>query len=632
LVNEFIDHIDYFNFLNNDITKIQRLRKQYFINPNESKYKTGISRLQELRECFQTNPFKLVKTKEKHYNLLRNEFIKIRHLNDKDFESFIVNQFNLIENFVNSDKDLKTIYQQLTLNAGKIETKLLYNKLVKLKQDLRETLYTIHYGVNYSDKDSSKDANNLTDVMKSAVMPFHESGKLELSDKEFNSLNINTIFCNKSDVNFVKNLKNGKYNNRKIDGSINVISEGEYRYNKGKFRKTYFIHYQYVPTIKQRNAFKRLLFNLKKSCVNDRKYKTFDNFKNYVPCTYTYPYFNQKTNFKAFKEHFKENIQTNLNIHYSYIYPYASKHNELRNKYLSFTSWNNNAYRDYLLRSKINRDLANILYNIDLNRKITNAYNTKKQNEFTRRKQRLFLRDLLVEIKANYLSKFNAYLSDLIKEYFNRIYLFETYGINALLNQIKRLQQFYDSNFENKRTTQAKHTKKAITSLVLLLPLRREYLEVLKMQRSTIDNNMINLNPSSVLIQSIIHQNIEKYLAKTIVRKIEQPRSTTELILMACNNLKLLHINYMDTMPVYIKEIDTEYNKFDELLNDKDRYKVEYIDKESTINVIALFKCIIKFDRYLELGDLYEHILELKITDDKKLKDYIYKEKDILNT
>ena len=582
LVGELIDHIDYLNFLNNDITKIQRLRMKSVQNYNIDRY--------------------------------------------------IINFFNSIEVFVKQDKDLKEIYKQLTLNAGKIETKLLYNKLVKLKQDLHETLYTINYGTNYSDKASSKDANSLTDVMKSAILPFHESGKLELSDKQFHSLNINTIFCSKLNDKFIQNVKNGKYNKRKIDGSIKVISEGENRYNKGKFRKTYFIHYQYVITNKQIRSFKRIMHNLRKSCINDRKYKTFDSFKDYVKCTYTYPYFNQKTNYEAFKEYFKENVQTNLSVHYSYVYPYANKINAKKFKYLSFTSWNNNIWRDYLLRQKIDRNLANTIYNLNLNREITNAYNPKKQNKFTKRKQKLFLKDLLVEIKANHLSKFSSFLSNLSKDYSNRMYLFKTYGINALVNQIQRLQQFYDSKFENKRTTQAKHTKQAITTLKLLLPLRREYLDMLKMQKLTIDNNLIKLNPYNVLIQSILHDNIEKYLTKTIIRKIEQPRSIKGLILMACNNIKPLSIDYMDTMPVYIKETNTEYTKLDELLNDKDGYKVEYINKKSKIDIIALFKAIIKFDRYFELDDLYRDILDFDITTDKKLKDYTYKEKYILNT
>lgn len=582
LVGELIDHIDYLNFLNNDITKIQRLRMKSVQNYNIDRY--------------------------------------------------IINFFNSIEAFVKTDKDLMEIYKQLTLNTGRIETKLLYNKLVKLKQDLRETLYVINYGTNYSDKASSKDANSLTDVMKSAILPFHESGKLELSDKQFHSLNINTIFCSKLNDKFIKNLKNGKYNKRKIDGSIKIIAEGENRYNKGKFSRTYFIHYQYVITNKQIRSFKRIKHNLRKSCINDRKYKNFDSFKDYVKCVYTYPYFNQKTNYEAFKEYFKENVQTNLSVHYSYVYPYANKINAKKYKYLSFTSWNNNIWRDYLLRQKIDRNLANIIYNLNLNREITNMYNPKNQNKFTKRKQKLFLKDLLVEIKADHLSKFSSFLSNLSKDYSNRMYLFKTYGINALANQIQRLQQFYDSKFENKRTTQAKHTKQVITTLKLLLPLRREYLDMLKMQKLTIDNNLINLNPYNVLIQSILHDNIEKYLTKTIIRKIEQPRSIKGLILMACNNIKPLSIDYMDTMPVYIKEINTEYTKLDELLNDKDGYKVEYIDKKSKIDIVALFKAIIKFDRYLELDDLYRDILDFDITTDKKLMDYVYKEKDILNT
>ena len=83
----------------------------------------------------------------------------------------------------------------LHTNHGKIETKLLYNQLIKLKEDLRQKLYEINYGIDYSDKGQTKEFGN---VYYKGALPFHESGKLQLTDKEFNQLNINTIYFKKT--------------------------------------------------------------------------------------------------------------------------------------------------------------------------------------------------------------------------------------------------------------------------------------------------------------------------------------------------------------------------------------------------------------------------------------------------
>ncbi len=582
LVNELIDSIEYFNFMNDN----------------------------------------------KHNTLLKLRIFP-KSMN-KSFSEYKFILYNYMQELIKDNKDLISIYNKLKIKNNKISNKLLYQKLLKIKEEFRQTLYSIHYGTSTSNKDTN-DPNNLTEVLKSSIMPFMESGALDMSDRQFNLLNINTLFCNKSNKKFIKNLKNGHFNNHKIDGQVKVISEGENTYNKKKFNKSYYIHYQYIPSINQRLSFQRILKKLKKSCINASKLNRFDNFKDYIRCTYEYPYFNQKTNFNAFKQYFKENIQSSLNIKFNHIYPYANIINAKKNKYLSFTSWNNNVYKDYSLRKRINRNLSNIIYNIDLMRKITKFYSSTTQILYTKRKHRLFLKNLLVEIKANYMDKFNSFLANLIKETNNRIYLFKTYGIDALLNQIKTLKQFYNIKFIHKNMTQAKYTKDAINTLELLIPLRKQYLEFLKLQRSTIEKNLKSLNPHNVLIQSILHENIENYIMKTIIRKIDQPRSPKELILMACNNVKPLYIQYMKSMPIYTKEINTELSKFDEILNLNENVKIEYIDKESKINVIALFKAIIKFDKYLKLNDLYKDILEMGINKDNKVKDYIYKEKLILN-
>jgi len=580
LVNELIDHIDYINYLNNDITKLQRLR-------------------------------------------MKSSF---------DFNGYTIDLINDVEKFANENKDLKSIYNRLKFTEGKLENKLLYNELTQLKQNLHETLYTINYGITTSDSASSKNKANISNELSTGVMPFYESGALELTDKQFNQLHINTIFCNKLNTKFIKALKNGRYNNHSIDGSLTIISEGKNRYNKGKFNKSYFIHYQYNTTIEQEKSFKRLLKNLEISCKNNAKYNDYDNFKDFIRCTYNFPYYNQRDNFKTFKQHFKDNVKSNLNVKYSYVYPYAIKQSSLqKKKFLSFISWNNNIWKDYSFRSHINNDLANIIYNLDLNRLISDFYNPKNQLLFTYRKQRIFLRHLMIEINKTYSIRFNKFLYNLIKETNDRIYLFETYGIKALVNQIRDLKQFHDS-FKAKRSLKAIRTKHLIKRLTELIPLRKQHLEVLKWVNQTLENNLKAFNPSSVLIQSILHQNIQLYLRKTIIRKIDISRPPKELVLMACNNLKSINVDFMDTMPIHIKTESTGLTKFDEILDCNDNYKIEYIDKETKINIIALFKAITKFDRYFDLNDLYKVILNSNINEKTKLKDYIYKEKYILNT
>ena len=77
----------------------------------------------------------------------------------------------------------------------------------------------------------------------------------------------------------------------------------------------------------------------------------------------------------------------------------------------------------------------------------------------------------------------------------------------------------------------------------------------------------------------------------------------------------------MDTMPVYIKEKLDDYSKFDELLGTSEITKVEYIEKETSIDIIALIKCIIKFDRFFDLTKLYDRILNLKVDQIKDISD-----------
>jgi len=630
LVNEFIDHIDYFNFLNNDIDKFQKLRMKKVV-VNYSDYKLILLRLQKLNECFLTNPFKLVKTHQKHTSILNKGFVKLWHINDKTFNlgEYIVDFFNLIESFVNSDKDLKEIYNQLTLNKGKIQTKLLYNQLTKLKTDLHKTLYEINYSIDYSNEDQIAEYGN---IYYKGVLPFHESGQLELSDKEYTKLNINALYFKKSNVKSIRNLKNGYFNKRKIDGQIKIISEGVNPYNRNKHKKSYYIIYQYITTQDQQIQFKRLM---KLFYLPFKKYyypKGISDFKDYVDCTYTYPYMNKQQNYKAFKEYYKEITQSSFSVKFSHIYPYATTSTRMKNKFLNFTSIGNNIWREYFLRKHIDRNLANIFYRLDLDRKITNFYNPKNQLLLTKRKQRLFLVKIIKGISMNkQLTKlFNEFLNKLIKDFDNRIYLFQSYGLNALDKQILHLQQFYDS-FKAKRNLKVIRCKHLIKRLKTTIPLRKQYLSFLEMQRSTIINYQSNFKPYNVLIQSILNDNIEKYLYKSLIRKIQINRSKVECILMACNNLNSLHIKYLDSMPVYVKEIDQEINKFDEILDSNDNYKIEYVDQWKSIDIIHFFKCIIKFDKYLNLDDLYDTILNVKINEKEILKDYIYKEKSILN-
>ncbi len=532
---------------------------------------------------------------------------------------------NDVEQFVNENKGLKKLYAKLTLDNGKIETKVLYNQLIKLKQDLHETLHTINYGINYSDKNDSKQQLHIN------ALPFSESGAIELTDQQFKNTHINTIYFSKVNLKSIKALKNGKYNNKAIDGSIKVISEGENTYNRKKFKKSYYIQYQYITTTTQEKSFKRLMKNLKKSCRNNRNYLKYNDFKDFIRCTYNFPYFNQTKHYNAFKQYFKEITQLNNRINFSDIYPRIVRDIRTKRKFFNSTSWNNNRYKDYSLRTRINRNLANIIYNIDLNRHITYFYNSKNQLNYTKRKQRLFLKDLLVEISKHYPKRFNSFIQSLIKDFNNRIYLFETYGIKALVNQITRLKQFYNTKFLSKRVKEARITKKAFITLEQLIPKRKQYLEMLKLQRTEIIYNLIKLNPSSVLIQSILHDNIEKYLQKSIIRKVDTPRSPKELVSMACNNVKTVYIEYMNSMPVYVKHDNIELNKFDEILDNDKNTKIEYIDKESKINVISLFKAITQFDRFFDLSDLYYVILNSNINEKQKLKEFIYQEKHILN-
>ncbi len=571
LVNELIDHIDYINFIRNDITRLQRLRMKINLN------------------------------------------------------TYTMNYINDVEHFTIENKELREIYDRLTMNGNKIENKLLYNQLTNLKQELRETLYTINYGINYSDKASSKDPNNLTQVLSSAILPFSESGALEITDKQFNHLNINTIYFGKSNIKAINKFKNNK--------QIKVISEGVNPYNQNKYNKSYFIHYQYISTKQQQKSFKVLMRKLKQSCINNAKHDKYDNFKHFIRCTYNFPYYNQTINFKAFKQYFNDNINTSLNVKYSYLYPYAIKQSSRqKKKFLSFLSWDNNVFKGFLMRSKIDRNLSNIIYNLDLNRKITLHYKATNLSN-THRVHRLFLKDIITEIRKNYLKRFNAFLYDLIKDNNNRIYLFELYEIKALVNQITRLQQYYDS-FKAKRTLKAIKTKHLIQRLKTLIPLRKQDLDVLKWRNCTIENNLKNLKTNNVLIQSILDANFEDYVRKTIIRKIDTSRLPKELILMACNNLKPIYIDYMGTSQVYVKELTTELSKFDEILDLNDNYKIENIDKITSIDIISFFKAIVKFDRYLKLDDLYNVILNSNINNNKqknKLIDFIYKEKLILN-
>ena len=594
LVGELIDQIDYLNFLKNDITRVQKLRSYHTSN--------------------------------------------IDHI--------IMKHTNTIQSFVNADKDLKEIYTKLNVKNNTIQTKLLYNTLVKLKEQLRQKMHSIKYGIiEINDKIETSG-----DQFTTTVMPFTESGRVNISDKQFRNLNINTIYFNKNNQKLIKDFKNGKYNNKSIDGEIKIIYEGINGYykkitykqhpslvnyefisfSKNQRNKSYIIQYQYITTTKQKKQFKTILKNLEKSIINNRQYKSVNQFKEFITCSYNYPYLNKSENYKAFKEYYHN---LTLNIKFRDLYPYLARTARQKNKFLNFTSFNNNIWRDYLMRTKINRSLANIIYRLDFNREITDFYDPKKQIHYTKRSQRIFLSNIIKEITDNdTLTKlFKEYLTDLIKDYDNRIYLFQMYGIDALKTQIISLQQYYNTNLKYKWNNKAKQINKVLRSLGRQLRHRKIYLDFILMQKFTVNKFLDNFKESNVLVQSLIHLNIDKYTSKSLIRKITIQRSKIECIQIACNNLKSLQVKYMDTKPIYIKEIKDEFTKYDELLGTSETTTIQYIDKESSIDVIQLFKCIIKFDKYLNLNDLYDRILKFQINDNSKLIDYLYKEKLILN-
>ena len=163
LLKEIIKQIDYINFMNKDITKLQRIR---------------------IKQCMDID-------KHKRQNL-----------------------WYLID-LMNTNKDVRNLVNKLDYKDGIMNNKALYNKILSYIKEYENKLYQMKFGINsYNNKVNGE-------VFSVGVLPFSDSGKFESKVDKFEKLESIILYCfDRFNVN--KGIKGEltKYTYEGIDGKM----------------------------------------------------------------------------------------------------------------------------------------------------------------------------------------------------------------------------------------------------------------------------------------------------------------------------------------------------------------------------------------------------------------------------
>jgi len=229
------------------------------------------------------------------------------------------------------------------------------------------------------------------------------------------------------------------------------------------------------------------------------------------------------------------------------------------------------------------------------------------------------------------------YLIGLMKQLKTKITL-RTYYYDKLIHKELILNEIYD-NIDNKRTKQAKHTKRQLNTLINKIEKQNYMFRRLIKQRFELFQfytnvfSRIRITEISDLIYNVLTNQIKFYYSKTLVRYVNTQRSKVELIKLGINNMTY-DASYQFNEITYLKDnqkIEFHYkDKFDELLDYTTSNKeITRLSEETCIPIKSLLKICVKMNFIYDDPELRNDLIDNMFN---ATKGYQNIESNILNT
>lgn len=596
LLKEIIEHIEYLDYLSNDITKLERLRMQ------------------------------------------------------RDIEGYSIDYVKDIYDLINSNNDISIILNDLDLTKGKFNNRVLYAKIKQYIQDYKDMLYNLNFGINYySNKKTNK--NGKTYYQKVGCLPFDDSSKFQ---KDINlasnqsKLDLNLFYCwDRSDK--FKNFKYW-YNYMLQHPNIEILNHGINQKRKDQKLPSHYITYIYHTTNRINKIVRNMKYKIYKHIEIENSNNINDNGK-LVNVDFSFDYDNKYNKINKYNKYLRSLGIREYLKYYEIFYP---AYNNPKYLFSTFGHLMNppskiildsltkkakkvkkvkmgNLKREQKSQYLMNKNLATILYYMSA------KYNLRKEITYKNKENtKQFILMMINEANSHKLlyDNLHAYYN----EYFDGIHAKITYineRIRKLDVKILKLKEIYEK-MPNKRKKEARELKGKFQLL------EKKHDSYLRIRKELVDKNSkilaffgtLSMNNEVNQISDNVHdlmvKEIKTFYRKVLVRHVHTNRHQKEII-----NLALMNMNEQVLIKIIDdrKDIITSNDLFDRFLTYEGSVKQlnEYsnFDQCKEINVIAYLKIINKILKCFDNQSFVNEIIEMLFN---VCLDFSNVECDMLNT
>lgn len=622
ILKEIIDHVDYINFMNNDIRITDKIEYMTY-KGKQINVITG-------------------------YNYTNNKTDRLRMKQTTDLTGYNMDICNNLYDLINSNNETKEIMDLMEIKQGKINNKLLHNKILLLIQQYKESLYEMNFGI----KSYNKETKLGTEMM--GVLPFDNTGKFTNSFDNYNDLNIFILYCKNKSENYKgidgKTYKTGykaRINQIFKDPNLELLDKG-----KSEYRKTNKQYITYKARINKElqqriNSFKLKVFKhikqTKKQQINSN-YQNIEfkfDYNNKASKTYKYNKYIKNLGFKRYMKNymiFLPHYENKEYLYCSFGHLMNPPHDPL--SVIEDQTKLGNLKLQNIFREKMNTNIKGFIEytNVLIKRGIkTNL----KQLLHLKNKQTI--KTTLIKL-LNHVMHINTINNDL-RQYFislmveikTKIILRNGY-YDKLLIKLQILTASY-LNLDSKRTKHAKHINQQIKSLETKMINQSNMIVTLKQQRISVFEfytrifNRIKINDISDLIYNVFITQITYYNTKRLVRYVNTQRSKIELLKLGINNMNYdASIEFNEI--TYLKDnnkIEFTYdNKFEELLDyTQEINEINKLSDQTNIPIKSLLKICVKMNYIYNDPQLRNKLIDSLYKVTEKLQNL---ETTILNT
>lgn len=650
ILKEIIGHIDYFNYLNNKIIPISLM--------NTNKVYNG----RKLNTMDLDKPY-----------LIGSYTQRLRLRRTHDVQGYSIDLYNNIMKLINSNKDTKDIMNKLNLNNGIIDNKVLYNKILLLIEQYKETLYEMNYGIR-SYKKETQDGIEIV-----GALPFSDSGRFTSTFDNYEELNSLILYCYDK-VETYKGIDNKTYktgyksrinyifsndNIQLLDKGINKTKNTAKRYIsyrlitnntlQDKIDVLKYNTYLHIESQEKQQLTTKHITRLIKSRIYKKPTKhidykvIFDITENKIKHYDKDISFNFDYNNKGNKAYRYNKYVNNLKLrHYfkTYMIFYPLYDND-KYLYCSFGHLMNppvdpladkvdrnkmgNLRNEYIFRDKMPRHMYSLIWILSGKVNLKQLMHLKNKTEIKTK----LIEFLNYCIDKNMLNNnLRQYLLGIMKQIKNQMNL-RTQYYDKLIHKELILTEIYD-NYDNKRTKQAKHTKNQIKSLITKIEKQNSMFNVLYDQRFnvfkfyTLIFNRTHIIDVSKLIYNLFITQIKQYYIKNIVRYVNTRRSTIELIKLGLNNMNY-DLSYEMNTRLNKDKITVVYkDKFEELLDySNEEVSIVKLSDQKCVPIKSLFKALLNVLKH-DNNEYFVNYILFKMY--KVTRDYQNLESNILNS